>query len=204
MGNQQTQGKLTEKDVEILLKTSGKSENEIRQWYNEFHEESNNTDRMNKRQFQKYYTKLKKNRNLEQITDHIFRAFDTDHSGKFRRFCFCFFNFKHFLLKGTIDFSEFLLAYIATTDATKHQKFDYAFEVYDINDDQLIDKKETKKILNIICRIMGLSEEDAKVYTETLMLSFDTNQDKVLTKTEFIDGCLHDSTLGKFSNPFQI
>ncbi len=115
-----------------------------------------------------------------------------------------FFNFKHFLLKGTIDFPEFLLGYIATTDATNHQKFDYAFEVYDINDDQLIDKKEAKKILNIIGRIMGLSEEDGKVYTETLMLSFDTNQDKVLTKTEFIDGCLHDSTLGKFSNPFQI
>jgi Ca2+-binding EF-hand superfamily protein len=84
MGNQQASYTFTEKDVEILVKTSGKSENEIRQWYNEFRQDSNNTGRMNKRQFQVYYAKLKKNPNLEKITEHIFRAFDVDHSGKFQ------------------------------------------------------------------------------------------------------------------------
>jgi len=34
------------------------------------------------------------------------------------------------------------------------------------------------------------------------MISFDTNQDNVLTKEEFINGCLLDSTLGKIANPF--
>ncbi len=82
MGNQQASRTFTKKDVEILVKLSGKSENEIRQWYEEFHIESDETDRMNKRQFQIFYTKLKKNPKLEQITYHIFRAFDTDHSGK--------------------------------------------------------------------------------------------------------------------------
>jgi len=82
MGNQQVTQPLNKKDVELLVKLSGKSENEINQWYEEFHIESNETDRMNKRQFQIYYSKLKKNPKLEEITDHIFRAFDTDHSGK--------------------------------------------------------------------------------------------------------------------------
>lgn len=82
MGNQQTPRAFTAKDVELLVKLSGKSEKEIRQWYEEFHNETNGTDRMNKRQFQSFYTKLKKNPKLENITDHIFRAFDTDHSGK--------------------------------------------------------------------------------------------------------------------------
>ncbi len=45
---------------------------------------------MNERQFQKYYSKLKKNPNLELITDHIFRAFDMDHSGKMATSCFLF------------------------------------------------------------------------------------------------------------------
>jgi hypothetical protein len=57
-------------------------------------------------------------------------------------------------------------------------------------------------MLNIICRIIGLSQEDAKLYTNTVMLTFDTNQDKVLSKEEFIDSCLHDSTLGRIANPF--
>ena len=101
-----------------------------------------------------------------------------------------------------MSFNEFLLAYIATTSGTKRQKFEYAFEVFDINDDDQISRKEAEKILNIICRIIGLSPADAKMYTETVMLSFDANQDKVLTKEEFISGCLHDSTLGKIVNPF--
>lgn len=81
MGNQHAARPFTEKDAEVLIKLSGKSEQEIREWYKNFHEESNQTDRMNKRQFQLYYTKLKKNPKLQEITDHIFRAFDTDHSG---------------------------------------------------------------------------------------------------------------------------
>lgn len=82
MGNQQTARSFNKKDLEVLVKLSGKSESDIQRWYEEFHMESDGTDRMNKRQFQIYYTKLRKNPKLEQITDHIFRAFDSDHSGK--------------------------------------------------------------------------------------------------------------------------
>ncbi|CAF2088394.1 unnamed protein product [Rotaria magnacalcarata] len=185
MGNQQKVCVLATKDIQILSKTTGKSENEIRQWYNRFLQESNNTGRMNKQQFQLYYANLKKHPNLDTITDHIFRAFDTDHS-------------------NSIDFQEFLIASIATSEGTDRQKFEYAFEVYDINGDDMIERKEAKKILNLLCRIQGFSENDAVMYTNTLMLTFDTNQDKVLSRTEFINGCLHDSTLGHISNPFTI
>jgi neurocalcin delta len=103
-----------------------------------------------------------------------------------------------------VDFNEFLLAYIATNTGTNRQKFEYAFEVFDINENDRIERKEAEKILNIICRIIGLSEVDAKMYTDTVIISFDTNQDKVLTKEEFINGCLNDSTLGRIANPFNI
>lgn len=82
MGNGQAAQILTNNDVQMLIKTSGKSENEIRQWYNEFYEESNRTNRMTKKQFQKFYLKLRQNPRLEQITDHIFRVFDTNNSGR--------------------------------------------------------------------------------------------------------------------------
>ncbi len=97
MGNQQATQSFNAKDVEVLVKLSGKSENEIYQWYKEFHIESDETDRMNKRQFQLFYTKLKKNPKLEQITDYIFRAFDTDHSGK-NIYYFIFYQFIFLLL----------------------------------------------------------------------------------------------------------
>lgn len=201
MGNQQVTRPFTEKDVDMLVKLSGKNEQEIRQWYKEFHIESDETDRMNKRQFEIFYTKLKKNPKLEKITDHIFRAFDTDNSGKNLSINHSIDLFL-FIYIGTVDFNEFLLAYIATSDRTKRDKFEYAFQVFDINGNEQIERKEIFKILNIICRIIGLSEEDANTYTETIMISFDTNQDKVITKDEFINGCLHDFTLGKIADPF--
>jgi Ca2+-binding EF-hand superfamily protein len=83
MGNEQATRPFGIKDIQVLVKLTGKTENEIQQWYDEFHMESNETDRMNKRQFQLYYSKLKKNPKLQEITDHIFRAFDTDHSGRY-------------------------------------------------------------------------------------------------------------------------
>lgn len=96
------------------------------------------------------------------------------------------------------------MSYIATSSGTARQKFECAFEVFDINENEQIEKKEAAKILSIICRIIGLSEEDAKLYTNTVMISFDTNRDKVLSKNEFINGCLQDAVLGKFVNPFDL
>ena len=101
-----------------------------------------------------------------------------------------------------MDFTEFLLAYIATTAGTNREKFEYAFEVFDINENNQIEKREAEKILTLIGRVTGMSEFDAKMYSETVMLSFDANGDKVLSKDEFINGCIHDSTLGRIANPF--
>jgi len=110
MGNRQVVQPFTRKDLEVLVKLSGKTENEIENWYNEFHIESNETDRMNKRQFQTYYTKLRKNPRLNQITDHIFRVFDKDNSGRISNF-FCFFLHKfpnsHFVFKAQSTFVNF-------------------------------------------------------------------------------------------------
>lgn len=81
MGNQQASPQFTDKDAQILAQTSGKSEAEIRQWYSDFHAESGQTGRLNKQQFKNYYGRLSKKSNLDQLTDHIFRAFDLNQSG---------------------------------------------------------------------------------------------------------------------------
>ena len=110
MGNRSAAQPFTKKDVEVLVKLSGKSEKEINDWYKEFHIESEETDRMNKRQFQIFYTKLKKNPKLDQITDHIFRAFDTDHSGREDIFFSSSSSFFHSLSKALWIFGNFSLA----------------------------------------------------------------------------------------------
>lgn len=103
---------------------------------------------------------------------------------------------------GTIDFKEFLLAYIATTAGTQQAKYEYAFKVFDINANEVIEKSEAEKILNIICRMIGADGEEARAYMATMMLTFDQNQDNVLTKQEFVHGCLMDPSLASMTNPF--
>ena len=113
------------------------------------------------------------------------------------------FEFLSFLV-GTIDFTEFLLAYIATTGNSTTEKLEYAFDVYDINNDHIIDKQEARKILDLMCKIHGVAQGDAKAYANAFMFSLDANRDKVISKKEFIDGFLNDPTLRKLSSPFSI
>lgn len=123
-----------------------KNENEIQRWYEEFHMESNGTDRMNKRQFQIYYTKLRKPPKLEQITDHIFRAFDTDHSGKY-------------LLVSSLLFDRFSFRYgrfYRISSSIYRDKYGYqsseiriCIRSIDMNENERIEKREAEKMLRI-------------------------------------------------------
>jgi hypothetical protein len=72
MGNQPTGRTFTETDLQILVKTSGKSESDIRKWYDDFRQESKNTNRMTKEQFQAFYTKLKNKSHLQETTQGKF------------------------------------------------------------------------------------------------------------------------------------
>lgn len=207
MGNRQTAEEFTKKDIDLLVNLSGKSETEINQWYEEFRAETKGNNRLNKKQFKSFYTKLKSNSKLDDLTEHIFRAFDIDHSGNFLHNIYLektrwlhpyFFNI------GSVNFHEFLAAYIITNDGNSREKFLYAFEVFDINSNNQIEKKEARKILGIISEVLGISSAEAASITETVMLSFDTNQDKVLSKEEFIHGCLNDRTLAQLLDPFNI
>ena len=82
MGNRQRGQPITERDIEILVQLTKKKENEIRQWYEEFHRSTDGNNLMSKRQFEQFYCRLKKKENLKNLTEHIFRAFDTDRSSK--------------------------------------------------------------------------------------------------------------------------
>ena len=67
----------------------------------------------------------------------------------------------------------------------------------------MIEKREAKKILDLIGKLVGLDDQEISSYTMTMMLTFDTNRDKLITRDEFIQGCLHDPTLARVLDPFK-
>ena len=84
---------------------------------------ANNPDgQLNRKEFIKLYSSLRYESPelLDEISELIFKAFDADKSGKKGYFiCLCkktSFNISYINSKGTISFSEFLIAYGLTSE----------------------------------------------------------------------------------------
>jgi len=77
--------------------------------------------------------------------------------------------------------------------------------MYDINRNGQIDKKEMTKVITAIYDLLG--EENRKGdnspenRVKKIMEKLDVNDDKSISRDEFVDGCLKDETLRQLLAP---
>lgn len=129
---------LTEEEVKNIVEQSGIEDIVIKSWYKEFLNvcpkgkmvfnpfllqlqqtrvirkfKSHHWLLKDKRQFYKFYKILRgqSENNLSKITDHVFASFDKDSN-------------------GYLDFSEFLIAYAATSNGEARKKLEFVFLFY--------------------------------------------------------------------------
>lgn len=57
---------------------------------------------------------------------------------------------------GTIDFNEFLIAFSITSKGKLEDRLNWAFNYYDLDNNNYIDSKELRKVLNVISSIFVL------------------------------------------------
>lgn len=122
---------LTEEDLNMLQAKSNMQKEEITLWHEHFIRECP-TGKMDKKKFTEYYGKFVKKKDIEEITDRVFSAFDTDKN-------------------GTIEFTEFLVAYVITNnhnDGCHDQKtrLNYVFDLYDLDNNKVLDEYELKEV----------------------------------------------------------
>ena len=72
--------------------------------------------------------------NADEFCTHVFRTFDKDNS-------------------GIIDFNEFLLAINITSSGKPEEKLNWAFQMYDIDGNGTIEKKEMEEIIKVSCDV---------------------------------------------------
>lgn len=179
MGNRPP--KLSKEDIEMLLKRTCFSRRQIKQWYKGFMKDCPSGE-LSRAKFLSIYQMLFPDGKAGAFYEHVFRTFDEDGSGR-------------------IDFKEFLQAIGITQDGKPEEKLELAFRLYDIDRNGRIEEHEMAEIIRAIYL---MTETDPTIITEApiirtrnIFAKMDSNSDGVLTKEEFIRGCLNDEDLYK-------
>jgi len=84
------------------------------------------------------------------------------------------------------------------------QKLDYVFAIYDKDKNNSITRKDMIKVISAMYDLSGKSKTDysPERFVEDVFSLIDVNNDRTLTKDEFIDGVLKNPYLSDLISPF--
>jgi Ca2+-binding EF-hand superfamily protein len=102
---------------------------------------------------------------------------------------------------GKVDFYEFLIAISLSSDKDPKTKLRFAFKMYDIDQNKMLDINEIENIIKAINKFSGLRENKSNnqptphEIAKHLLKKFDRDSNGFLTEEEFIDEALTFPTL---------
>lgn len=179
MGNKNSKQKLSKEDLNFLKSNTCFTEKQIKKWYKGFIKDCP-SGQLCRKKFIEVYSGFFPDGNADEFCTHVFRTFDKDNS-------------------GIIDFNEFLLAINITSSGKPEEKLNWAFQMYDIDGNGTIEKKEMEEIIKAIYVMLGTSVDAENMTpekrTDEIFKKMDINNDGVLEKDEFINGCMADKQL---------
>lgn len=178
--------KPTTNDLDFLASTSGLGKEEVEDLFAKF-SAKNPDGKLDKVEFVRLYTSLRpeKPERLDEISVHIFRAFDRNGD-------------------NSITFSEFLVAYALTTKGDLRKKLEYAFDMYDSDRNQTLDYAEVFAVITGMLDLLGAdkTKHNAQEIAKNCIKQLDSSNDGKVTKQEFVQGLLDDYSLRVLMEPF--
>ena len=140
--------------------------------------------RLTRVKFSEMYTQFFPKGDSNNFCEHVFRTFDKDGS-------------------GDIDFKEFIMAMDVTEAGSPEGKLKWAFKMYDVKGNGVIDKHEMTEIVQAIFDMCigqnaSCSAEERAI---NIFQRMDVNGDGTLTEDEFLKGCMQDLELQKMLLP---
>ncbi|XP_032236930.2 hippocalcin-like protein 1 isoform X2 [Nematostella vectensis] len=177
MGNKKS--KLRPEDLHELMSCTHFSSREIQDWYRGFMK-SCPTGYVTLQEFQNMYAEFFDG-DASNFALHVFRTFDDDRSGR-------------------IDFKEFMSSLSVTSRGNLDEKLEWAFRIYDINNDGSISRMEMIEIIEAVRKMHACQKWPARVQssvecTDRIMRKYDIDGDGLLSLEEFKAGVIEDPFL---------
>ncbi|XP_022242488.1 frequenin-1-like isoform X1 [Limulus polyphemus] len=159
------------------------TEKEIRQWYKGFVKDCPN-GHLTEEGFLRIYKLFFPQGDPSKFTSLVFRVFDENKD-------------------GAIEFEEFIRALSVTSRGNVEEKLDWAFKLYDVDDDGYITREEMYSIVDAIYQMLGNQsgenkneEEDTpQERVDKIFQHLDKNHDDKLTLEEFREGSKGDEKI---------
>lgn len=177
----QRKSKLSEEDISYLETHTQYGKREILQWYRGFKSDCPNRI-LTETTLRKIYSTFYPNNTANDFCHHVFRSFNTDGS-------------------GNVDFRQFLMAVNATSRTVNPVvKLDWAFRLYDVDQDGLVNKENMELILQSMYDALEVNQyqpdtEPIKERVDKIFAIMDRDRSGAINRQEFIHGCLSDKAV---------
>uniref|UniRef100_A0AC35TK12 Neuronal calcium sensor 1 n=1 Tax=Rhabditophanes sp. KR3021 TaxID=114890 RepID=A0AC35TK12_9BILA len=175
--------KLTKEELEDLEAKTYFSRRELKKWYHDFIQDTRSGE-LKEVEFQNIYKSFFPHGNPATFSSYVFKVFDENQD-------------------GNISFKEFIIALSVTSRGSLDEKLDWAFDLYDVDNDGVITKSEMISIVDAIYSMIGdmlelpKDEDTPEKRVEKIFATMDLNCDGKLTRDEFKEGSKKDEWIIK-------
>eukprot|EP00033_Pygsuia_biforma_P000643 GCRY01000758.1.p1 GENE.GCRY01000758.1~~GCRY01000758.1.p1 ORF type:complete len:191 (+),score=30.05 GCRY01000758.1:233-805(+) len=177
----QKNAKLSQDDIKLLSENTKFDKKELQLWYKGFTHDCP-SGILNRTDFIKIYRSFFPFGDAKPFAELVFRMFDTDRNDE-------------------INFKEFIIALSIASKGTQEEKINWAFQMYDMDNDGFISRAEMEHAVDAIYKMMGNlanipeSQDTPAKRVTTLFQWMDTNKDDRISLEEFREGVRQDPSI---------
>ena len=167
---------LNEDDMKYIKQNTKFDENDIKNWWKTFQTDCVD-GKMTPEQLRRICEMVWPEFEMEELANHLMRAFDTDDD-------------------GFVDFKEFMVGINTTAYGTEKEKIQNVFRMYDIDGNKVVELHEIIKIMKASYKALIPCIEDSTFISKEAKMTFDAmdkNKDQKVTEEEFLE-CMSNQT----------